>query len=288
MTMKTTGTTPVARTPRLAIGLLIVLAVTLAGCLLTPGRFTSALDIRKDGRFDFTYTGEIHMLALSKLADMSAADNGTFTPSTCYGEDDGSEHECTPAEIKKQKDDWTAERERSARKKREEAESMKAMLGGIDPTSPQAGQEFAARLRRQTGWKKVDYKGDGLFDVDFALSGRLDHDFTFPTIERFPLAMSFLQIVRRNDGTVRVDAPGFGPAQSGEPFRSMMGAVGSKDAGGIPGAPVIDGKFTIRTDGAILANNTDEGPQAETAGQRLDWIVNLRSQSAPTALIKLN
>lgn len=278
---------PMTQAPKLALGLLAAMAVALAGCLLTPGRFTSDLDIRKDGRFTFAYTGEIHLLALSKLAEMGA-DNGTFTPSTCYSDDDGSERKCTAAELKQQKDDWEAERARSAEKRKQDADSMKAMLGGIDPTSPKAGEEFAARLRRQAGWKRVDYKGDGLFDVDFALSGRLDHDFTFPTIERFPLAMFFVQIVRRSDGTVRIDAPGFGPAQSGEPYRGMMGAMASKDGADTKGVPAIDGKFTIHTDAEILANNTDEGPQADPAGKRLDWAVNLRTPGAPTALLKLN
>jgi hypothetical protein len=281
---------PMSQAPKAAVGLLVMLAMALAGCLLTPGKFTSALDIRKDGRFSFAYTGEIYLLALTKMAGMGA-DGGTFSPRTCTSEQTGEERKCTSAELQQQKKDWEDQRAAGAEKRRQDAESMKALLGGIDPANPKAGEEFAARLRRQTGWKRVDYKGDGLFDVDFALSGRLDHDFTFPTIERFPLAMFFVQIVRRADGTVRVDAPGYGPAQSGEPFRGMMGTMASRKDGegaAAPGEPVIDGTFTLRTDGAILANNTDEGPQADPAGQRLDWTVNLRSQSAPTALIRVN
>lgn len=281
---------PISQVPKLAIGAVVAMAMLLAGCLLTPGRFTSDLDVRKDGRFSFAYTGEIHLLPLSKMAD-AGAEEGTFTPSTCYNDETGEERKCTAAETKQQKDDWETQRAQSAEKRKQDADSMKAMLGGIDPSSPQAGEEFAARLRRQAGWKKVVYKGDGLFEVDFALSGKLDHDFTFPTIERFPMAIFFVQIVRRADGSVRIDAPGFGPAQSGEPFGSMMGGLAkspSGTSGETPGAPVIDGKFTLRTDAGILANNTDEGPQPDPAGQRLDWTVNLRSQGAPTALLKVN
>jgi hypothetical protein len=76
----------------------------------------------------------------------------------------------------------------------------KLMLGGMGPSSPHAAEEFAQRLRRQAGWKRVDYKGDGLFEVDFAIEGRLDHDFTFPTIERFPMANQFVQVALRSDG----------------------------------------------------------------------------------------
>lgn len=278
---------PITQAPKLALGLLVAISLALAGCLLTPGRFASELDIRKDGAFRFAYTGEIHLLALSKLAEMGA-DKETFSASPCHTHGDFSERPCTPAEIKQQKDAWEAARASSADKRRQDAESMKAMLGGIDPANPQAGEEFAARLRRQAGWRKVAYKGNGLFEVDFALSGRLDHDFAFPTIERFPLAVSFVQIVRRADGTVRIDAPGFGPAQSGEPLRGMTGMMANREGDETADMPVIDGRFTIRTDGAILANNTDEGPQADPAGRRLDWAVNLRSQGAPTALIRVN
>lgn len=278
---------PMSEIPKAAIGLLIALAMALAGCLLMPGRFTSSLELRKDGRFSFAYTGEIYLLALSKMAD-AAARADTFSPRSCHSEQPGETHECTATELGQQKKDWEGERAARAESRRQDAEAIKALLGGIDPADPKAGEEFAARLRRQAGWNKVVYKGDGLFEVDFALSGRLDHDFTFPTIERFPLATSFVQIMRRSDGTVRVDAPGFGAAQSGEPLRGMMDTMAAKGEAGASGAPVIDGRFTLRTDGTILANNTDEGPQPDPVGKRLDWAVNLRSPSAPTALIRLN
>jgi hypothetical protein len=186
-----------------------------------------------------------------------------------------------------QRSNWEDERRQTADKRRQDAESMKALLGGIDPSNPKAAEELAQRLRRQAGWKRVDYKGDGLFDVDFAISGRLDHDFTFPTIERFPMANAFVQIALRNDGTVRIDAPAFAAASTGEPFRGMMQGIATKDTGSSPAFADIDGHFTIRTDGAILANNTDEGPQADPAGQKLGWAVNMRTPTAPTALIRL-
>ena len=268
--------------PRKGGILLALFSLLLSACLFAPGKFTSTLDLRKDGQFSFAYSGEIHMLALSKMAEDANKSPDTFTPETCYKDDGFDERPCTDEDIARQKQTWQDDQARSAEKRRQDAQSMHAILGGIDPSSPKAAEELAARLRRQAGWNRVDYKGDGLFDVDFAITGRLDHDFTFPTIERFPMANAFVQIARRNDGTVRVDAPGFAPASGGEPFRAMMGAKDST-----PTAPQVDGLFTIRTDGTILANNTDEGPQADPAGQKLDWAVNLRTPAAPTALIKL-
>gem|GEM_PF-6770588 len=96
------------------------------------------------------------------------------------------------------------------------------MLGGIDPADPAAAEELAARLRRQTGWNRVDNKGDGLFDVSFSLTGRIDHDFLFPTIEGFPRSNFFVVLSRRQGGTVRIEAPGFVPQSRGNPFEAMM------------------------------------------------------------------
>lgn len=309
--------------PRAGGAVLALLSLLLAACLLAPGKFTSALDIRKDGRFSFTYTGEIHMLALSRLANgKGQAASSKFEPQPCHADAGlepaipqgkepawdaltpaqaadraanaapyagadagGSERACTREELAEQRRQWEEDRARSAEKNRQDAESMKMILGGIDPSDPRAAEELAQRLRRQAGWKRVVHKGDGLFEVDFAISGRLDHDFTFPTIERFPMANAFVQIALRNDGTVRVDAPGFAPGPAGDPTRAMMQGMTAKDSQ--TPFPQVDGRFTIRTDGAILANNTDEGPQADSAGQMLEWAVNLRTPAAPTALIRL-
>jgi hypothetical protein len=271
--------------PRSGGFIVALLSLLLAACLFAPGKFTSSLDLRKDGRFSFVYTGEIHMLALSKMAEEMNGDKKAFTPEKCHSDDGFDERPCTAREIAEQKQAWEDERKRGAEKRRSDAESMKAILGGIDPSSPRAAEELAQRLRRQAGWKRVTYKGDGLFDVEFEIAGKLDHDFTFPTIERFPMANAFVQVALRSDGTVRVDAPGYASA-GGEPFRSMMTGFGAKENGS-SNAPQVDGTFTIRTDGAILANNTDLGPQADASGQKLDWTVNPRTTAGPTALIRL-
>ena len=54
----------------------------------------------------------------------------------------------------------------------------------------------------------------------------------------------------------------------------MLGAAAAGRRGGqaqrtrpMPAVPEIDGMFRIVTDGDILANNTDEGPQAGAGGK---------------------
>jgi hypothetical protein len=274
-----------------AAGFSLLLSAVLTACFVLPGKFASTLDLRKDGRFSYSYKGEVWVMGLSKLSEMGNTP-AKFEPSTCYDDNDNmSERECTKEEIEAQKASWEIEQQAGAEKRKKETEEMKALLGGIDPSDPKAGEELAARLRRQAGWKTVTYKGDGLYDVDFAIAGRIDHDFNFPTIERMAMVTPFVAVNRRADNSVRIDTPGFAAGGGSNPMAAMgglaaMGAAGEDGDKG-PKFPKVEGTFTITTDGKVLANNTDEGPQADTTGQRLIWTIDARNPAGPTALIKL-
>ncbi|WP_395327095.1 hypothetical protein WBP06_10020 [Novosphingobium sp. BL-8H] len=265
---------------RLLAGLAVAaLAMLAAACIFVPGKFTSRLDLRNDRSFRFAYTGEIVMIPLQK------AKEAAFEPDACH-DDNYDERPCTKDELADQKKSWEASR---AEKAKTDAETAKALLGGIDPSDPRAGEEVAAKLRRQVGWNKAVYKGDGRFDVEFALQGKLDHDFAFPTIEGFPMANAFVQLSLRQDGSVRVDAPAFGPSKgSGNMMGSLLSGMGSgSDTADADNTAEADGTFAVTTDGEILANNTDEGPQNGPGGRVLNWAVNARTPAAPTALIRL-
>ena len=244
----------------------------------------------QDGTFAYSYRGEIQMLALSKLAQMGAEADKVFKPEDCY-DDNFDERECTPAEVAEQKKTWQEGAAERQAKNAQEAEQMKVLMGGIDPSSPEAAAEFAAKLSRQKGWKSVTHRGDGLFDVDFAISGQLTHDFLFPNVEGFPMNTAFVNLYLRDDGKVRIEAPGFAAQGAGNPMQGMMGGMmgmaGAKGGDKMPPLVMPDGTFTVITDGAILANNTDEGPQAAASGQVLKWVITPRSEHAPTALIQL-
>ncbi len=278
--------------PRIATILFAVLATALlSACFLAPGRFVSTLDIRKDGHFTFSYAGEIHMLALSKLAEDAVEEE--FKQDSCIDDESGEERECTRSEIAEQKKLWEEGRQIRTEQRKRDAEQMRALLGGIDPSDPKAADQLVERLRRQEGWKRVDYKGNGLFDVDFAVTGKLTHDFAFPTIERFPMANPFVQLSLRKDGAVRLDAPAFA-ANPADPMRMMMlgNAAGLGGDDSKPNLPETSGTFTLTTDGAILANNTDEGPQLATTGKQLRWTIGGspmgNTPTAPMALVQLD
>ncbi len=283
---------------RAAVPVLACLA--LSGCLLQPGNFASTLDLRKDGSFTFSYKGQIFMLALSKLANqaMKSDEVGEFVQQPCQG-DDLKERPCTAAEIAEQKRKWEEDKQTKLEQDKQNKEALRAMMGGADPNDPKAGQALAEELKRQAGWRQVTYSGDGLFEVDFQITSKLTHDFAFPTLETLPMDDYFVLVARRQDGTARINAPGFSAQGAGNPLTAMMAGLatmGTADAANkgkgtkpetAPPVPQLDGTFRIVTDGQILANNTDEGPRAGAGGQILQWTVNQRTQAAPTALVKL-
>jgi len=293
---------------RLRLMMLAALSAILAGCLLLPGKFDSALDIRRDGTFHFHYAGEVVYLPLTEAARSQmkqghngAAGNGSggdqaevFTEQTCTKPGSGEARPCTADELTAQRHAWDARKPDAGDRS---ANAAMAMLGGLNPGDPNAATTFADGLRRQAGWRKVVSRGNGVFDVDYDISGRLDHDFTFPTLEHTPLMVPFLTVTRRADGSVRVEAPGFAPGLGNMGAMSAMlplgsgGTVGGAKAGQSPlkGLPIMDGTFAVTTDGTILTNNTEDGPVPAAAGsQRLSWKINAGHGAAPTALIRPN
>lgn len=270
-------------TPRtLAAAGVAASSLLLSGCLLTPGAFTSELTLSKGGAFTFTYDGEIAAMGLSDLARMGS--NKEFA-AECY-DDDFEDTECTAAETAEQKAEWEAEQA----KDKAEKEQFVQMMGGLDPADPESAQKLADSLSKQAGFRSVSHKGNGVYDVDFAVSGQMTHGFVFPMVEKMPTMSPFVVAIPRGDGSIRIEAPGFGGNDSmADPSMAMMMGMASKQAGGdAPKAVLPDGTFTIRTDGRILANNTDDGPAEAGGMQVLRWEVTSGSKIAPTALIALD
>ena len=280
---------------RAALPVAAILA--LAGCILQPGKFDSTLDLRKDGTFTYSYKGQIYLLALSKLAQMASeaeASDAEFTAEPCWTED-FEERECTEEEIAQQRAEWEEQQARNAAEGERNVKMMSGLLGGIDPADPEAANELAERLSRQQGWNAVSYSGDGVFEVDFAITSRMTHDFAFPTFERSAMLNQFVVANLRKDGAVRIDAPGFAVDGGENPMQGMVGgmtgllaAAGAQNGEESVAGPQIDGTFRIVTDGQILANNTDDGPRASPRGQVLEWRINQRTRVAPMALVRLS
>ena len=206
---------------------LIAGALALSACIVSPGKFAATLDLRRDGTFTFTYDGEIYLLALSQLASMASEVEAAeeFVEQPCYDDDNWEERACTAEELAVQREDWAQQVESRRESARRDAEMTGALLGGIDPSDPQAAEELAERLRRQEGWQRVDYRGDGLFEVRFALTSRVGHDFTFPTFERFAMSNAFVVANLRKgrygaDRRTRLRGPGRRHTAPGDDGRS--------------------------------------------------------------------
>ena len=269
-------------------------SLALTACLLSPGEFISEMHLKSDGKFTYSYDGEIQMIGLSQLAKMGAESDETFE-AECY-DDDFDTRECTLAEVNEQRAEWDADASERAAERAQGKQRIKAMFGGIDPSDPEAADELARRLERQRGWERVVHKGDGLFDVDFRVESTMTHGFVFPMVEKLPFSNAFVTMMLRDNNQVRIDAPGFAVSDdSGNPMQGMMAGMsglmmlGSEDEDGqTPRVTLPDGTFTILTDGDILANNTDEGATATARGKALVWRITARTKDAPTALIAFN
>jgi hypothetical protein len=286
-----------------AAALLAGLSCLLSGCLIAPGKFDASLALFENRSFTFTYEGEIYFLGLSGLSQMGAASE-TFE-AECTNPETGDPRNCTPAELERQRAEWEAGAEQRAAEAKAQAEQMAAMMGEVDPSDPEAARELANMLMRQKGWDRVVPKGDGVFDVSYAITGTMDHDFLFPMIEGMPTTSPFVQFFLRDNDIVRINAPAFAAQNDNNPMAAMMGGMGAfaglaamsdedEQNGETPPSlppefPQIEGTFTVVTRGdiEIRANNTDEGPTRTPTGRVLTWEISPRTATFPTALIDL-
>ncbi len=154
-------------------------------------------------------------------------------------------------------------------------------LAGLDDES---GRAFAAKLMKYAGWRSVAYRGGGVFDVDYHLVGTTRQDFLFPTLPDDDLILPFVAIRRRADGSILVTAPAF--TGGAGPLIARMGSV----PGGNMKTDVVshaEGRFTVTTDGEILTNNSEDGPESHAIGRQVHWDVAPSSSKIPELLIRL-
>jgi hypothetical protein len=268
----------------------------LTGCLWGPGKFASDLTLKKDGSFVLDYKGEI-VLQTPPDAQAKAEPwtpdkvrcrkDGEVEVQPWIGEveadDDNPVRPCTAAEIAKARTDYEAQAAERAKTKREEAEQMAKMFGlpGFDEESNRA---FAAKLGKYAGYRSVQYRGKGVFDVDYHFEGRATQDFLFPAMPDNDVLIPFVAIRRRADGSVLVTAPSFTGGVG--PLGARAGAAA---AGAMKDGPVsrAQGRFTIITNGEVLTNNSEDGASPHPAGRQIRWDVGAGSSKIPEALIRL-
>ena len=154
-------------------------------------------------------------------------------------------------------------------------------LPGFDDDSNRA---FAAKLSKYAGYRSVQYRGKGVFDVDYHFEGRATQDFVFPTFPDNDLLIPFIAIRRRADGSVLVTAPAFTGGAGPLGARAGAAAAGAMKEGPVSKA---QGRFTIITDGEVLTNNSEDGAAPHPVGRQVRWDVGAGSNKIPEALVRL-
>jgi len=237
--------------------LALIAPLLLTGCLLIPGKFESQLRLMNDGTYSFTYNGQMQMAEgdenpMSSQSGMAADEAG-----------DGGQQDDDQKNL-----------------------AMSAIFGGAVPGDDEGLNKFAEQLAKYDGWNEVEYVGNNLFEVEYAVSGNFDQMFAFPTMPGATMQFPFVQIIRRSGGELEVLTPAMaGPG-------GLAGAMGPMPMGGSSEKTKmepIDGVFTIVTDGEVLTNNTEDGLTLSGGTKNMRWKVDGTSgpDGSPRAIIKL-
>lgn len=229
----------------LAAALLVPLAV--AACLFAPGKFVSTLTIHADRSFTYSYKGEV--IAVDVAGMMTKAMSGmasAFGNNASDGDDSSF-------------DNMMAAEDSPEDKAKKDAEY----------------REIAAKLKNEAGYRDVQYRGDGVFWVDYEISGVLTHNFVFPYNQDTGMALPFLGVELRGKDMVRLKAPGF----SHDPDKDEGGMSAAEEA-----IKRLDGAFTLITDAEVVSHNA---PAASAGGQTMTWKVNPTTAEDPTAELRV-
>ena len=227
----------------------------LGACLVTPGKFESTLDIRADRQFSFTYKGEIISSDMKGLGSSGEDLIGDDAP----------------------------EKKDSALHKT----AMQTGSSGSFDNRSAAGDEaqmqaIAAALSKEKGFRSARYMGNHRFEIDYAISGRLTHNFLFPFNSDAEIVLPFVAVELRGDDRVRVKAPGY--SNGFDKSREPMGQSGP----GEDASKALDGHFTLTTDAEIVSQNQEDGAQSVAGGRRIVWRITPLTNEAPMATLRVS
>jgi len=230
----------------------LALLLPLSACILTPGKFVSTLDIGKDRSFTFTYVGEV----IAPPPDKSGGDS----------------------EVKVDLDEKDSAPAKPAPPKKESPADRAKMLA------------LADTLAKEHGYRSVKYLGNYHFAIDYAVSGKLAHNFLYPFNIDGEVIVPFIAIELRGNDRLRVKAPGYANDESrggGDIAGAATGGLGS--SGGQGKASELDGRFTLTTDAEIISQNEEGGATTLPNGRKqILWRVTALTKDAPTASLKVD
>lgn len=256
--------------PLRGIALALLAPLVLVGCAFSPGKFVSSLTILADRSFTFSYQGEV--IAVDVAGEMAKGMGDAFKDK---GEDEDEQQEKMKAAWLRTswQEDCSAELNTSqcADVGTEDAEE-----DADDKTAKDAKfRAIAEALTREAGYRKVEYKGDGVFVIDYQISGKLTHNFLWPYNVDAEVIFPFIVLELRGADQVRLKAPAFGDNDSPTKGKADKGKT------------KLDGTFTLITDGEIVSQNNEDGARNEGNRRTVTWKATPLSKDAPMAVVKV-
>lgn len=239
------------------IALALLAPLVLVGCAFSPGKFTSSLTILADRSFTFSYQGEV--IAVDIAGEMAKGMGDAFKDSEKDEKKKGVSETALLSATSWQEDETSEAGDSAADKARKDAK-MKAI---------------GEALTKEAGYRSVSYKGDGVFVVDYQISGKLTHGFLWPFNVDAEVIFPFVVVELRGKDVVRVKAPAFGENES------------SAQDKGIDSKSKLDGIFTLVTDGEIVSQNNEDGATSAGGRKSVTWKATPLSKDAPMAVVRV-
>jgi hypothetical protein len=244
------------------IAIALIAPMLLSSCVFLPGKFESALVIHADRSFSFSYKGEVAAIDVQTL--MSKSMQGAMAPPP--GKNDKKAKDAPPASPF----DFTLTPEEKAKQ-------------------DENFRKLAVEVAREAGYRTVEYRGNGIFYVDYQISGVLTHSFVYPYNLDNQMIWPWIAVELRGKDLVRVKAQGFArPDASGMGVGGMGSSMGAMPFAGIGDAVNrLDGTFTLTTDAELVSQNNEEGAATTGSTRTVTWKVSSTTKDAPMASIRV-
>ena len=236
--------------------------LVLMSCVFVPGKFESALTIHADRSFTFAYKGEV--MAVDLQAFMGKA---------------MQEGMAEGAKGKAGKKDTTPEKEPDFTLTPEEKAKQDVSF-----------RKLAVEVAKETGYRTVEYRGNGMFWVDYQISGTLEHGFVFPYNLDNQMIMPWIAVELRGTDLIRIKAPGYVRMSGSSTGMGNMGDLSalSMMPGGIGDAfNRLEGTFTFTTDAELVSQNNEAGAVTVGKDKTITWKTDTTTDDAPMASIRV-
>lgn len=246
-----------------SIALVLIAPLVLVGCAFSPGKFTSSLTILSDRSFTFSYQGEV--IAVDLASEMAKGMGDAFKDDA---KDEDKKETSTTAML--QAVAWQAKTPGNKEEPAEEADSA------ADEAKKEAKfKAIGEALTKEAGYRSVVYKGKGVFQIDYQISGKLTHNFLWPYNLDAEVIFPFVVLEMRGKDQVRIKAPAFGDDDS--PAKGKGDDSKAK----------LDGTFTLITDGELVSQNNENGATSANGRRTVTWKATPLSKDAPMAVVKV-